>query len=257
MSIINSVKYLSVFAGGAMFVISCGGDNKADAQQNNSTQQNQIVHLSAGSDAFVTYGDAVVLEANAFSTASTISSYTWIQSSGTPVTIINDDSKKAYVDISDALDGDELVFELNVMDSQGNTSSDQVRYTVNIPTVGEGCSSSISGDSEHQTFTSQIHYYDSETLFPTSSYDANENTSLTFSLDEHCYSPVPISNVRFSLQSNTGLTFTNISINEENEITFDVPTVEENHSYTLTVEFDFEDGVTREHIFYGDVTNIE
>jgi hypothetical protein len=254
MSIINGAKYLSLFAGGAMFVISCGGDNKADAQQ---TQQNQIIHLSAGSDAFVTYGDTVLLNAIAYSTASSISSYNWIQIGGTPVTIIDDDRSKAYIDVSDSLDNDELVFEVSVIDLQGNVASDQVTYTLNIPIIGEGCASSISGDSQHQTFTSQIHYYDSETLLPAFSYDANENTTLTFSLDEHCYSPVPLTNVRFALQSDNGLTFSNISINEENTITFDIPNVETSHSYTLTVEFDFEDGVTREHIFSGNILNIE
>ena len=84
---------------------------------------------SAGLDQHVTEGDVVVLDGSnsAPGSGSTMQSYHWAQTGGTPVDLMNSDSAVvSFIAPAVTIAGDTLSFQLSVYNSSGDTATDAV-----------------------------------------------------------------------------------------------------------------------------------
>jgi len=107
--------------------------------------KNQLPTAEAGSDANVTVGDLVSLDASLSSDSDgNIVSYAWEQISGEIVVLNDADTAIANFIVPVALDGAELVFSVMVTDNDGDTSTDTVTFTVDSPIVNIAPVASIS-----------------------------------------------------------------------------------------------------------------
>ncbi len=86
---------------------------------------------NAGSDQTVASEASVSLDATGSTDDNAIASYSWVQVSGTSVTLTDEDTSTPDFTAPEVTSGtDDLVFEVTVADSLGSTSSDTVTITV-------------------------------------------------------------------------------------------------------------------------------
>jgi hypothetical protein len=109
------------------------GGNDTDTVDILVQNVNQALVADAGSNQSVTEGDNVTLNGTASNdTDGTIASYSWNQTSGTPVTLDNATSSMASFTAPEVdSDGDVLTFELTVDDGNGGGDTDTADVSVN------------------------------------------------------------------------------------------------------------------------------
>jgi hypothetical protein len=110
---------------------ACGGGGSASGGGSNTSPPptNKAPTANAGEDKTVDEGNGITLSGSGADSDGSISSYSWTQTSGDPVTINNADNSSASFDVTTTTQVT-LTFQLTVTDNDGATGSDTVNFTV-------------------------------------------------------------------------------------------------------------------------------
>lgn len=132
MIIVKSARLVG-FLFSVLIVASCGGGGGGDSSGQGNIQVNSPPVANAGADFSVDERLTATLDGSASRDANgNIASYNWRQVSGQSVSIGNSNQAKATFTAPEVpVDGDELVFELTVRDTDGASNTDSVSVTIN------------------------------------------------------------------------------------------------------------------------------
>lgn len=112
-------------------ITACGGESSSDGGDNSTASPaNKAPTANAGEDKTVDEGNSITLSGNGTDSDGSISSYSWIQTSGDSVTITDSTSSSASFEITTATQV-VITFQLTVTDDDGATDNDTVNFTVN------------------------------------------------------------------------------------------------------------------------------
>jgi hypothetical protein len=128
---------------------ACGGGGSSTPssteQPNSNTNESPVV--DAGNNASIMEGDSYSFSATASDPENSSLTYLWTQTSGSDVSILNENTLAASFVSGDITQTETLQFKLTATDSEGKQASDVISievvpYTLSLsipPTIGEGC----------------------------------------------------------------------------------------------------------------------
>jgi hypothetical protein len=132
-------RNLLLLASMATILISCGGSSSTDDSNPPIPPTNIAPSADAGADQSVNENTEVTISGSGTDSDGSISSYAWIQSSGTEVTLQNSNSAIVSFQALNVSSDELLTFELTVTDNDGAVATDSVVITVmsNIIQLGD------------------------------------------------------------------------------------------------------------------------
>lgn len=145
----NALLVTSLLVSGSL-LIGCGGSSDSSDDSNaDSTTTNILPTVEAGSEQNVNELTLVTLTGSATDSDGSISSYLWQQTSGTNVTINNNDSATASFTAPEITVDETLTFTLTATDNDGGAISDEVN--INVANVENNSDSPIANAGNDQT----------------------------------------------------------------------------------------------------------
>jgi hypothetical protein len=162
---------------------ACGGGGGSDGGGVSPTPTpiNKAPTANAGEDQTVDEGNSISLLGSGTDSDGTISSYSWIQTSGESVTIDNASSSSASFDIATNTQVT-LTFQLTVTDNDGATGKDTVSFIVN--SVNEApILSSIEDKATYQDTAIEIALTASDSNGDTLTFSTSLSNNANFEVD--------------------------------------------------------------------------
>ena len=127
-------------------VMDQGGLTSTDTVDVVFYDDNIFPAAAAGEDRTVSQGSTVALNGTGSSDQDgSISSYTWVQTDGLPVDLINPNTAIPYFDTTDNTTPETVVFRLQVTDNGGLQATDDVSITVNSSLIADISASPSAG----------------------------------------------------------------------------------------------------------------
>lgn len=197
----NPIFIASLFVSGSL-LIGCGGSSDSNDDSNtDSNITNSLPSVEAGSEQNVNELTLVTLSGSATDSDGSITSYSWQQTSGTNVTIVNGDSATASFTAPQIDINETLSFTLTATDNDGGAASDEIDINVtnvennsdtpianagNDQTVFVGTTVTLSGTQSTVPENTQISYNWNLSSIPSGSFAAlsdESSSSPTFEAD--------------------------------------------------------------------------
>jgi hypothetical protein len=191
----------------------------------NIEPENIAPSVSAGGDQTVDENTSVTLTGTASDSDGTISSYQWLQTEGTSVSLTNADSATATFTTPDISVNETATFTLTVTDDKGETSTDSAIITIsNVNALPEV---SIAGNQSSASFSTVM-------LTATA-------TDIDGEIDSYQWSQTSGSAVDLNNTTSDTLSFFTPNVSESTDLTFNVMvtdnnggTASVNHTITIT-----------------------